>query len=146
MTNLPNLPLDNNTNFVTGDFVVLTPEAGTDVLLEIIEHKYTSDTYRVRNVLTGSCGPIHKNQIRYATKAEVKAKRRSPEPVELFISSIREIPFRMYPPPATAILDMGDVTNISKHVSPLCRVINKTYMTDVIDHLVRAHKAHQEIS
>lgn len=146
MINLPNLPLDNNTNFITGDLVVLTSEGTTDVLLEIIEHKYTSDTYRVRTVSTGSCGPIHKDQIRHATTAEIKAKRRSPEPVALFISSIREIPFRMYPAAAAAILDMGDVTNISKHVSPLCRVINKTYMTDVIDHLVRAHKAQKEIS
>lgn len=145
MINLPNLPLDNNTNFITGDLVVLTPEGTADVLLEIIEHKYTSDTYRVRNVSTGSCGPIHKDQIRHATTAEIKAKRRLPKPVALFISSIREIPFRMYSP-AAEILDMGEVTSISKHVSPLCRVINKTYMTDVIDHLLRAHKAQQEIT
>ncbi|MEN4984534.1 hypothetical protein [Acinetobacter modestus] len=76
MTNLPNLPLDNNTNFAVGD----------------------------------------------------------------------EAQNNLHSPQSTAILDMGDVTNISKHVSPLCRVINKTYMTDVIDHLVRAHKAQQEIS
>lgn len=146
MTNLPKPSLDNNTNFTTGDFVVLTPEGTTNVLLEIIEHKYTSDTYRVRTVSTGSCGPIHKDQIRHATTAEIKAKRRLPAPVALFISSIHEVPLRMYPPAAAAIMDMGEVTSISKHVSPLCRVLNKSYIADVIDHLNRAHKAQQEIS
>lgn len=144
--NLPKPSPDNNTNFTTGDFVVLISEETTDVLLEIIEHKYTSDTYRAKILSSGLCGPIHKDQIRHATTAEIKAKRRLPEPVALFTSSIHEVPLRMYPPAAAAIMDMGEVTSISKHVSPLCRVLNKSYIADVIDHLNRAHKAQQEIS
>jgi hypothetical protein len=69
---------------------------------------------------------VSDNEIRHATTAEKIAKRLLPTPV--------------------TILDMGEVNTISCHVSPLCQVLNKSYMTDVIDHLVRAHKAQREVS
>jgi len=47
---------------------------------------------------------------------------------------------------STTDLDMGQVSDIGNHISPLCKVLNKSYMTDVIKHLVRAHAAQQEVS
>lgn len=139
MTNLPKPSLDNNTQFSVYDIVV---HQSTEDLLEV---KYVYHGYlRVTNGMLGFT--VCNNEVRHATTAEIKAKRRLPEPVALFISSVHEVPLRMYPAAATAIMDMGEVTSISKHVSPLCRVLNKSYIADVIDHLNRAHKAQQEIS
>lgn len=69
----------SNDVFITGDVVVLIAKGTTSVLLEIIEHKYTNDLYRVKISSTGACGPIHKDQIRTATVAEIQAKRRLTE-------------------------------------------------------------------
>ncbi|WP_227566960.1 hypothetical protein [Acinetobacter bereziniae] len=62
--------------FKVGDFVVLTATGTKDVLLKIIDHKYTNDLHRVKIVKTASCGPIHKDQIRHATLEEIKAGHR----------------------------------------------------------------------
>lgn len=69
----------SNYDFLTGDVVVLTAKGTRGVLLEIIEHKYTRDLYRVKTLSTGFCGPIHKDQIRIATVAEIQANRRLTE-------------------------------------------------------------------
>lgn len=69
-----------DSDFLPGDVVVLTVKGTTSVLLEIIEHKYTSDLYRVKILSTGgTSGPIHKDKIRTATLAELNAKRRLTE-------------------------------------------------------------------
>lgn len=85
--------------FKAGDFVVLTATGTKDVLLKIIDHKYTNDLHRVKIVKTASCGPIHKDQIRHATLEEIKAGHR--------------------------IDDTTDhVTDIRNHVSPNTRVVD----------------------
>lgn len=65
-----------NNIFELGDLVVLTSTGTKGVLLEIIDHKYTNDLHRVKIVKLGSCGPIHKDQIRHATPKEIKAGHR----------------------------------------------------------------------
>ncbi|MDH0032038.1 MULTISPECIES: hypothetical protein [unclassified Acinetobacter] len=76
MTNIPNQATASNNDFVTGDYVVLTSPGTEDVLLEIIDHKYTPDMYRVKILATGLCGPIFKDEIRHATAAEIEAGHR----------------------------------------------------------------------
>lgn len=76
MTNLTEVQNEDNQEFLVGDVVVLTPDGSKDYLLEVIEHKYSSDLFRVKILSTGSCGPIHKSQIRQATVAELNANRR----------------------------------------------------------------------
>lgn len=66
-------------DFLVGDVVVLTATGTNDVLLEIVQHKYTNNVYRVRILKTGTYGPIHKDQIRNATIAEIQANRRLTE-------------------------------------------------------------------
>lgn len=63
-------------DFLPGDVVVLTSAGTKDELLEIIEHKYTDDLYRVKILSSGACGPIYKDEIRPATTAEIQANRR----------------------------------------------------------------------
>lgn len=55
------------------DKVVLVGSGTTNVLLEIIDYKYTSDLYRVRVLSTGSMGPLHRGDMRHATPAEIEA-------------------------------------------------------------------------
>ncbi|WP_254433798.1 hypothetical protein [Acinetobacter sp. Marseille-Q1618] len=74
-------------DFLVGDVVVLTAAGTKDVLLEIIQHKYTNDLYRVRILKTGACGPIHKDQIRNASVAELHANRRLNE-AELALAEV----------------------------------------------------------
>ncbi len=78
---VPELPSHKScdVDFLPGDVVVLTAAGTKDVLLEIIQHKYTNDLYRVRILKTGACGPIHKDQIRNASVAELDANRRLTE-------------------------------------------------------------------
>jgi len=126
MTNLSNQPLNDNTDFAAGDVVVLTGACRnfhSDDLFEF-QRKFTN-TLRVIKSKNHKL-LVSDNEIRHATTAEKIAKRLLPTPV--------------------TILDMGEVNTISCHVSPLCQVLNKSYMTDVIDHLVRAHKAQREVS
>lgn len=66
-------------DFLPGDVVVLTSAGTKDELLEIIEHKYTDDLYRVKILSSGACGPVSKDEIRTASIAEIQAKRRLTE-------------------------------------------------------------------
>lgn len=68
-----------NADFLLGDVVVLTAAGTKDELLEIIEHKYTDDLYRVKILSSGACGPVSKGEIRTASIAEIQAKRRLTE-------------------------------------------------------------------
>ena len=98
MTNIPKQLQVNNSDFVDGDYVVLTSPGTKDGLLEIIDHKYMPDMYRVKILSTGLCGPVFKGEIHPATAAELEAKRRLPKPDS----------------------DMGDDAHIENHISPLC--------------------------
>jgi hypothetical protein len=62
--------------FKTNDNVVLLKEGTKDYLLQIIDHKYTDDLYRVTILETGQCGPVFKDEIRLATKEEIEIGRR----------------------------------------------------------------------
>lgn len=62
--------------YEAGDLVVMVGNGTKDLLLEVIEYKYTNNLYRVNVLSTGSCGPIHKDQIRHATDAEIEAGKR----------------------------------------------------------------------
>ena len=62
--------------FQTGDYVVLVKAGTKDLLLQIIDHKYTNDLYRVKIVSTCQCGPVFKDEIRPAKKEEVEAGHR----------------------------------------------------------------------
>ena len=55
------------------DKVVLVGGGTTNVLLEIIDYKYTNDLYRVRVLSTGSMGPLHRDNMQHATPEEIKA-------------------------------------------------------------------------
>ena len=66
-------------DFLPGDVVVLTSAGTKDELLEIIEHKYTDDLYRVKILSSGACGPVYKTWIRTASIAEIQANRRLDE-------------------------------------------------------------------
>ncbi|WP_335991357.1 hypothetical protein [Acinetobacter bereziniae] len=68
-----------NQEYLPGDVVVLTPAGTKDELLEIINHKYMKDLYRVKVLSSGACGPVFKNDIRPATTAEIQANRRLTE-------------------------------------------------------------------
>lgn len=98
MTNISKQLQVNNSDFVDSDYVVLTSPGTKDELLEIIDHKYMPDMYRVKILSTGLCGPVFKGEIRPATAAELEAKRRLPKPDS----------------------DMGDDAHIENHISPLC--------------------------
>ena len=66
-------------DFLPSDVVVLTSAGTKDELLEIIEHKYKDDLYRVKILSSGACGPVSKDDIRPATIAEIQANRRLTE-------------------------------------------------------------------
>ncbi|WP_228272482.1 hypothetical protein [Acinetobacter baumannii] len=63
-------------DFATGDFVVLVEEGTKDWLLQIIDHMYTKDMYRVKILSTGQCGPLFKKGMRHATSEEIAAGHR----------------------------------------------------------------------
>ncbi|NNP68937.1 hypothetical protein [Acinetobacter sp. Ac_5812] len=162
MANLTNQDTNNNDDFAVGDFVVFN-KFDDDALYfvygytafgmlndEICIKKCTSNTTAFRRV--------HESHLRHATTAEEIAKRRLPAPVVFSISKQVEW-CQPYSPEELAILDMGHVNDIGNHISPLCKVqnfgpanpsfrdvLNKSYMTDVINHLVSAHKAQQEVT
>ena len=151
MTNLSNQDLNDNTDFAAGDVVVLNST------LIFIDRKFNTDELLLVECTTQTGGVgislydqghiifVDPNEIRHATTLELKEKRRLPDPVTLFVSPHVDF-LPPYKPHQIAILDMGEVNTLSCHVSPLCQVLNKSYMTDVIDHLVRAHKAQREVS
>ena len=121
MTNIPKQLQVNNSDFVDGDYVVLTSPGTKDELLEIIDHKYTPDMYRVKILSKGLCGPVFKGEIRHATPVEIQLKRRVNKSVE--------------------ISEMGDDAHIENHISPKCRTISN----DVQKHFADALKALGEV-
>lgn len=62
--------------FKVGDKVVLVGIGTKDVLLEIVDHMYTPDMYRVKIISTGQFGPVFKNDIRAAEPEEIAAGHR----------------------------------------------------------------------
>lgn len=117
MTNIPKQLQVNNSDFIVGDTVVFTEEKSCDC-----------DLYEVEAVLDGGLflGISHYRQafsarnLRHATVAETKAKRRLPEPDS----------------------DMGDDQHIENNISPKC----KTISNDVQIHLSNALAAQKEVS
>lgn len=86
--------------FKTNDYVVLLKEGTKDYLLQVIDHKYTDDLYRVKILKTGQCGPAFKDEIRLAKKEEIAAGHRID---------------------TKQIEDIGDDRNMSQHISPNCK-------------------------
>lgn len=62
--------------FKTGDFVVLVDEGTEDWLCQVVDHKFTNDTYRVKILAIGQCGPLFKKGMRHATPEEIAAGHR----------------------------------------------------------------------
>ncbi|ARG16345.1 TPA: hypothetical protein JIZ13_03705 [Acinetobacter nosocomialis] len=62
--------------FKTGDYVVLVKDGTSDHLLQIVNHQYTNDMYRVLFVAIGQCGSVPKDEIRPAKKEEIAAGHR----------------------------------------------------------------------
>ncbi len=149
MTNLSNQDTNNNDDFAIGDSVVFK-SFDDEGLYFVVGYKLLGMLngeicIQKSTVHTTDTRRVHESHLRHATTAEKIAKRRLPAPVTLFISP--QVEFYQPPlPEQVAILDMGEGNNLSCHISPLCQVLNKSYMTDVINHLVRAHKAQREVS
>ncbi|WP_335956596.1 hypothetical protein [Acinetobacter bereziniae] len=133
--------------FKVGDFVVLTATGTKDVLLKIIDHKYTNDLHRVKIVKTASCGPIHKDQIRHATLEEIKAGHRIDDTTEQGITKlcigcgspdlhkggeIKEPKMCLdcfaemvgFTRTSNGFVESDEVTDIRNHVSPNTKVID----------------------
>ena len=116
MTNIPKQLQVNNSDFIVGDTVVFTEEKSCDC-----------DLYEVEAVLDGGLflGISHYRQafsarnLRHATVAETKAKRRLP-----------------------ALTTFGDDQHIENNISPKC----KTISSDVQIHLSNALAAQKEVS
>ncbi|RZG71848.1 hypothetical protein EXE09_17920 [Acinetobacter sp. WCHAc060025] len=68
-----------DSDFLPGDVVVLIGEGTKDVLLEIVNHMYTPNMYRVKILESRTFGPAFKDDIRHATVAEIQANRRLTE-------------------------------------------------------------------
>ena len=80
-----------DSGFSAGDVVVLIGEGTKDVLLEIVNHMYTPNMYRVKILESGNFGPVFKDDIRHATTAELKAKKRLPPPAALLVSGLNDV-------------------------------------------------------
>lgn len=65
--------------FKTNDYVVLTDEGTQDWLCQVIDHKFSKDTYRVKILAIGQCGPLFKKAMRHATPEEIAAGHRIDE-------------------------------------------------------------------
>ncbi|RZG79646.1 hypothetical protein [Acinetobacter venetianus] len=63
-------------DYKVGEKVVLVGVGTKNVLLEIVDHMYTPNMHRVRNIATGQYGPVFKNDIRRATTEEIAARHR----------------------------------------------------------------------
>lgn len=96
MTTLPDEKDPAMSEFKTGDYVVLVEAGTSDDLLQVIDHKYSDDVYRVKILSKGLCGPVHKREIRPAKKEEIEAGKRLDN-------------------------DMGDDFPIENHISPNCQ-------------------------
>lgn len=76
-----------DSGFSAGDVVVLIGEGTKDLLLEIVNHMYTPNMYRVKILQSGNFGPVFKDDIRHATPAELHAKKRLPTDLNKHLDS-----------------------------------------------------------
>ena len=111
--------------FKTNDYVVLLKEGTKDYLLQVLDHKYTDDLYRVTILETGQCGPVFKGEIRLATKEEIEAGKRLDE-IKMEVS----FGFKLnnlgvvtmgFDPGRDITHDLGDDFPIENHISPNCK-------------------------
>lgn len=65
--------------FKTNDYVVLVDEGTQDWLCQVVDHKFSNDTYRVKILAIGQCGPLFKGAMRHATPEEIAAGNRIDE-------------------------------------------------------------------
>lgn len=56
--------------------MVLVGTGTKDLLLEIVDHMYSPNMYRVKIIDTGQLGPVYKNDIRHATTEEIAVGHR----------------------------------------------------------------------
>jgi hypothetical protein len=54
--------------FKVNEKVVLVGTGTNNLLLEIVDHMYSPNMYRVKIIDTGQLGPVYKNDIRHATR------------------------------------------------------------------------------
>ncbi|MDO7457038.1 hypothetical protein Q5X71_03195 [Acinetobacter baumannii] len=112
--------------FQTGNYVVLVEPDTSDDLLQVIDHKYSDDVYRVKIIATKLCGPVHKREIRLATKEEIEAGKRL-EDIKIHVSygiklndlAVVTMGFDLG---KDITHDLGDDFPIENHISPLCEV------------------------
>jgi len=110
--------------FKTNDYVVLVESGTSDDLLQVIERKYSDDVYRVKILATKLCGPVHKREIRLATKEEIKAGKRLDD-IKLKVS----FGFSLMTPERVACIDLIPKTAFEceildkpeNHISPNCK-------------------------
>ncbi|MDS7931869.1 hypothetical protein RMB13_20750 [Acinetobacter sp. V102_4] len=89
MTNLPNQSTKHNPpEFLPGDVVVLTHQKYKDVLLEVVGFSSDPELLKVKSLKTALCGYVFIADLRHATVAEIKAKRRLAASVALFVSDV----------------------------------------------------------
>lgn len=62
--------------FKVNEKVVLVGTGTKNLLLEIVDHMYTPDMYRVKILATGQFGPVYKNDIRHAEPEEIAVGHR----------------------------------------------------------------------
>ncbi|HFE9764583.1 TPA: hypothetical protein ACGA4J_001346 [Acinetobacter baumannii] len=111
--------------FQTGDYVVLVEAGTSDDLLQVIDHKYSDDVYRVKIITTKLCGPVHKREIRLATKEEIEAGKRLDDIKIQVTYGIQlndlGVVIMGFDPGRDITHDLGDDFPIENHISPLCK-------------------------
>lgn len=111
--------------FKKGDYVVLVEPDTSDDLLQVIDHKYSDDVYRVKIIATKLCGPVHKREIRLATKEEIEAGNRLDD-IKIKVSygiklndlGVVTMGFDLG---RDITSDLGDDFPIENHISPNCQ-------------------------
>ncbi|MDS7935646.1 hypothetical protein RMB03_17505 [Acinetobacter sp. V91_7] len=89
MNNLSNQSTEHNPpEFLPGDMVVFTHQKYEDVLLEVVGFSSDPELLKVKRLKTALCGYVFIENLRHATVAEIKAKRRLAALVILFVSDI----------------------------------------------------------
>ncbi|TPT70633.1 hypothetical protein FJU58_18870 [Acinetobacter baumannii] len=113
--------------FQTGDYVVLVKAGTRDYLLQVIDHKYTNDLYRVKILATGQCGPVFKDEIRPAKKEEVESGYRIDNPCKCCNGhgEVGNMLESFVCPECNGDRvernDLGDDFPIENRISPLCK-------------------------
>lgn len=62
--------------FKVNEKVVLIGTGTNNLLLEIVDHMYSPNMYRVKIIDTGQLGPVYKNDIRHAEPEEIAVGHR----------------------------------------------------------------------